>query len=59
MSLTDGRTVADPFARTADVVALLRLRARRSAQERRAVSASAGRLGFAASSSSSAEREVR
>jgi hypothetical protein len=32
MSLADGRTAADPFARTADVVDLLRLRAR---QERR------------------------
>ena len=32
MSLADGRTAADPFARTADAVDLLRMRAR---QERR------------------------
>jgi len=41
MSLGDGRTAADPFARTADVLALLRLRAR---QERR--SGAARRLGL-------------
>ena len=41
MSLEDGRTVADPFTRTANVVDLLRLRAR---QQRR--SGAAGRLGL-------------
>jgi hypothetical protein len=30
LSLADGRAVSDPFARTADVVALLRLRARQA-----------------------------
>ena len=36
MSLADGRTAADPFARTADAVDLLQVRAR---QERRSVAA--------------------
>ena len=49
MSLADGRTVADPFSRTADVVALLRLRARqqRSGPARR-LGLGLGRLGLAA-----------
>jgi hypothetical protein len=49
MSLEDGRTVADPFARTADVVELLRLRARqaRSGPARR-LGLGLGRLGLAA-----------
>jgi hypothetical protein len=49
MSLEDGRTVADPFTRTADVVALLRLRARqqRSGPARR-LGLGFGRLGLAA-----------
>jgi len=47
MSLDDGRTVADPFTRTANVVDLLRLRARqeRSGSARRL---GLGRLGLAA-----------
>ena len=49
MSLDDGRTVADPFTRTADVVDLLRLRARqeRSGSARR-LGLGFGRLGVAA-----------
>ena len=48
MSVADGRVAADPFARTGDAVALLRLRARqarRSAAPRRL---GLGRLGLAA-----------
>ena len=47
MSLQDGRTVADPFMRTANVVDLLRMRARqeRSGPARRL---GLGRLGLAA-----------
>jgi hypothetical protein len=49
MSVADGRVVADPFARTSDAVALLRLRAqqtrRRSGAARRL---GLGRLGLAA-----------
>ena len=49
VSLDDGRAVADPFVRTADVVALLRLRARqeRSAPARR-LGLGFGRVGLAA-----------
>jgi hypothetical protein len=49
MSVADGRVVADPFARTSEAVALLRLRAqqtrRRSGAARRL---GLGRLGLAA-----------
>ena len=49
MSLEDGRAVADPFTRSADAVALLRLRARqqRSGAARR-LGLGLGRLGLAA-----------
>jgi hypothetical protein len=46
LSLQDGRVVADPFARTADLVALLRLRAERlvAASRRRRGGGSLGGL---------------
>ena len=49
LSLEDGRAVADPFTRSADAVALLRLRARqqRSGAARR-LGLGLGRLGLAA-----------
>ena len=49
MSVTDGRTVADPFARTAHVVALLRLRAQQQrSRPARRFGLGLGRLGVAA-----------
>jgi len=49
MSVADGRVAADPFARTGEAVALLRLRARqeRSGSSRR-LGLALGRLGLAA-----------
>ncbi len=49
MSLSDGRAVADPFARTADVLALLRLRARQArSRPARRLGLGLGGLGLAA-----------
>ena len=48
MSVTDGRTVADPFTRTAHVVALLRLRAQQQrSRSARRFGLGLGRLGVA------------
>jgi hypothetical protein len=51
LDLADGRVVADPFARTADVIELLRLRAtrvRRSKRDHRVRSAARRPLGLIA-----------
>ena len=48
VSLDDGRAVADPYTRTADVVDLLRLRARQSSGPARRLGLGFGRLGLAA-----------
>ncbi len=49
VSLDDGRAVADPFTRTADVVDLLRLRARQQhSGSARRLGLGLGRLGLAA-----------
>ena len=48
MSLEDGRTVADPFTRTADVVEMLRVRARQARRSGAARRFGLGRLGVAA-----------
>ncbi len=49
IDLRDGRVVADPFERTADLTSLLRLQAENVAGERRAPQAELGRrLGLAA-----------
>jgi hypothetical protein len=48
LSLADGRAVADPFARTADAVALLRLRARQGRSSVPSRRLGFGRLGLAA-----------
>ena len=49
VSLDDGRAVADPFTRTADIVDLLRLRARQqSSGPARRLGLAFGRLGVAA-----------
>ena len=48
MSVDDGRVAADPFARTGDAVALLRLRARQSRRSVATRRLGLGRLGLAA-----------
>ena len=48
MSLEDGRTVADPFSRTADAVDLLRVRARQARRSGSPRRFGLGRLGLAA-----------
>jgi hypothetical protein len=48
MSVDDGRVAADPFARTGDAVALLRLRARQARRSESPRRLGLGRLGVAA-----------